>query len=124
MRIFDEHTRPIYGLSPTTGAERTLRVERTAAGMRLHFCDPESYDDLDQIEVSQELLLAALIDCPAERTAIKSDGAAGEARKVLDIEIRRNEVLLWVRTETGRSWDIAVGFDDFQDALERAADAA
>ena len=70
-----------------------------------------------------ELLLAELIDRPTERTTIKSEGAKGEARKALDIEIRKNEVTLWVRTETGRTWDIAVGFDDFQDALEQASDA-
>jgi len=74
--------------------------------------------------VPTEPLLAALIDRPTERSTIKAAEARGEARKFLDLEIRRNEVLLWVRTETGQNWDIAVGFDDFQDALEQASDAA
>ena len=100
----------IYGLSPTTGAERTLELEKTAEGLLLHSRDEETYGDLDRIEVEPELLLAALIDRPTERTTIKSEGAKGEARKALDIEIRKNEVTLWVRTETGRTWDIAVGF--------------
>jgi hypothetical protein len=47
-----------------------------------------------------------------------------EANKLLDITVRGNEVLLWIRTETGGGWDIAVGFDDFQDALEEVSDAA
>ena len=119
-----ESTMTIYGLSPTTGAERTLELEKTAEGLLLHSRDEETYGDLDRIEVEPELLLAALIDRPTERTTIKSEGAKGEARKALDIEIRKNEVTLWVRTETGRTWDIAVGFDDFQDALEEASDAA
>ena len=119
-----ESAMTIYGLSPTTGAERTLELEKTAEGLLLHSRDEEGYSDLDRIVVEPELLLAALIDRPTERTTIKSDGAKGEARKALDIEIRKNEVTLWVRTETGRTWDIAVGFDDFQDALEQASDAA
>ena len=114
----------IYGLSQTTGAERTLDVERTAAGVRLHSRDNESYRDLDTIHVEPDALIAALIDRPAERTTIHGLDAAGEARKLLDIAVRGNEVQLWVRTETGDGWDVAVGFDDFQDALEQASDAA
>jgi hypothetical protein len=114
----------IYGLSPTTGAERTLDVEQTAAGVRLHSHDGESYRDRDTIVVAADALLAALIDRPAERTTIRSVSAGGEARKLLEITVRGNEVVLWVRTETGDAWDIAVGFDDFQDALEEASDAA
>ena len=113
----------IYGLSQTTGVERTLVVEKTAAGFLLHSRDEESYDDRDRIVVPSDLLLAALIDRPAERSTIRSASANGEARKLLDITVRGNEVQLWVRTETGNDWEIAVGFDDFQDALEQASDA-
>jgi hypothetical protein len=114
----------IYGLSPTSGAERTLDVQKTAAGVRLHSRDDNSYRDIDTIIVPLDPLLAALIDRPADRSVIPSESAPGEARKLLDITVRGNEVLLWVRTETGNGWDIAVGFDDFQDALEQASDAA
>src|SRR5438309_2018972 len=103
----------IYGLSQTSGAERTLAVEKTGVGFLLHSQDTESYGDLDKIVVPSESLLAALIDRPAERSTIRSESANGEARKLLDITVRGNEVLLWVRTETGNGWDIAVGFDDF-----------
>jgi hypothetical protein len=114
----------IFGLSPTTGAERTLEVRKTAAGVRLHSRDHNSYRDIDTIVVQLDPLLAALIDRPEERTVIRAESAAGEARKLLDLTVRGNEVLLWVRTETGNGWDIAVGLDDFQDALEDASDAA
>src|SRR5438067_13073968 len=114
----------IYGLSQTSGVERTLDVDKTAAGVLLHSRDGESFGDLDRIVVPSEPLLAALIDRPADRSTIRSASAGGEARKLLDITVRGNEVLLWVRTETGGAWDIAVGFDDFQDALEQASDAA
>jgi hypothetical protein len=36
----------------------------------------------------------------------------------LDVEVRRNEVLLRARPTSGHEADVAVGFDDFQDALE------
>jgi hypothetical protein len=114
----------IYGLSPTSGAERTLAIEKTAAGMRLSSRDPESYRGTDRVVVPEDLLLAALIDRPAEHSTIPANDGPGEARKLLDIEVRRNEVLLRVRSETGAGWDVAVGLDDFQDALEQASDAA
>jgi hypothetical protein len=41
----------IYGLSPTSGVERTLELERTAAGVLLHSRDEESYGDRDTIVV-------------------------------------------------------------------------
>ena len=113
----------IYGLSQSSGAERTLDVERTAAGVLLHSRDDNSYRDLDTIVVPSELLLAALIDRPAERSTIWGEVTEGEARKLLDLTVCGNEVQLWVRTETGGNWDIAVGFDDFQDALEQVSDA-
>ncbi len=114
----------IYGLSPTSGAERTLEVEKTAAGVVLYSRDPESYRDTDRVVVPEDQLLAALIDRPGERTTVPANDAPGEARKLLDVEVRRNEVQLRVRAETGADWDIAVGFDDFHDALEQATDAA
>jgi len=113
----------IYGLSQTTGIERTLEVDAIPAGVRLHSRDDESYRDIDKIVVAPEPLLAALIDRPTERTTIPSVSAAGEASKLLDMTVRGNEVMLWVRTETGNGWDIAVGFDDFQDALEEVSAA-
>jgi hypothetical protein len=39
---------------------------------------------------------------------------------LLDVEVRRNEVLLRARAEVGEGTDVAVGLDDFQDALEGA----
>jgi hypothetical protein len=114
----------IYGLSQTTGIERTLEVEKTPTGVLLHSRDEEAYKDLDRIVVEAESLLTALIDRPAERTTVNGVSTDGEARKLLDITVKGNEVMLWVRTETGNDWDIAVGFDDFQDALEVASDAA
>jgi hypothetical protein len=74
--------------------------------------------------VPSEPQLAALIDRPAERSTIQGAEAQGEAATLLDFEMHRNEVMLWVRTQTGRRWDIAVGFDDFQDVLGQASDVA
>jgi hypothetical protein len=113
----------IYGLSQTTGIERTLEVDATSAGIRLHSRDEDGSPDVDNIVVASEPLLAALMDRPAQRTTIPSVSAAGEASQSLDMTVRGNEVMLWVRTESGNSWDIAVGFDDFQDALEEVSAA-
>ena len=42
------------------------------------------------------------------------------AAKLLDVEVRRNEVLLRVHAAGSEDgWDVAVGLDDFQDALEK-----
>jgi hypothetical protein len=114
----------IYGLSQTTGAERTLDVGRTAAGVRLRSSDGTSDLDGDAIQVDGGALIAALIDGPADRSTIRGTDAAGSALKRLDVAVRGNEVQLWVRTETGTGWDVAVGLDDLQDALEAAGDAA
>jgi hypothetical protein len=115
----------IYGLSPTTGAERTLDLEKTTTGLLIHSRDPESYRDIDRIVVDPNALLTAVIDRPAEQTRIDGVTAvSGEASRRLDITVKGNEVVLAVQTETGNGWDIAVGFDDFQDALEQVSDAA
>lgn len=114
----------IYGLSPTTGAERTLDVQSTPGGLLLHSRDPESFRDIDRIVVASDELLSAVIDRPAEQTTIRGVVPDGEASRRLDIRVRGNEVVVSVQTETGNAWDIAVGFDDFQDALEQASDPA
>jgi hypothetical protein len=113
----------IYGLSQTTGAERTLDVGRTAAGVRLRSSDGTSDLDGDAIQVDGGALIAALIDRPADRTTIRGTDAAGAAPKLLDVAVRGNEVQLWVRTEPGTGWDVAVGLDDFHDVLADARDA-
>ena len=87
----------IYGLSQTTGIERTLEVDATSAGIRLHSRDEDGSPDMDNIVVASEPLLAALMDRPAQRTTIPSVSAAGEASQSLDMTVRGNEVMLWVR---------------------------
>lgn len=112
----------IYGLSQTTGVERTLTVDASSAGVRLQSRDSDR--DLDAIVVPTDALMSALIDQPADRTTLDAVTADGQPAGQLDITVRRNEVMLWARTPAGDAWDIAVGFDDFQDALEQASDAA
>ncbi len=115
----------IYGLSQTSGIERTLDVQRTEAGVRLQARDAKGGGgDRDIIVVSPDALVSALIDRPAELTTLEGESADREPRQRLDVAVRGNEVTLAVRTETGHGWDIAVGFDDFQDALGSALDAA
>src|SRR6478735_1391354 len=85
----------IYGLSQTSGVERTLTVEPSPAGVRLQSRDSDR--DLDAVVVPTDALMTALIDRPAERTTIDAMSADGQPGRQLDITVRRNEVMLWVR---------------------------
>ena len=87
-------------------------------------CDPESHAHLDRIVVDAGALLAALIDRPGERTTIPGLAGDREASRRLEFTVRGHEVQLGACTGTGRTWDVAVGFDDFQDAPEEASDPA
>ena len=49
---------------------------------------------------------------------IESIPQAHEGEMRLQIEVRRNEVLIQIRNDNGIIADIAVGLDDIQDGLE------
>ena len=116
----------IYGLSPTTGAERTLELEKTAEGLLLHSRDEEGYGDLDRIVVEPELLLAALIDRPTERTTIKSEGALGDARKAIEFYEQYLAIAREIGDRRGEGnglWDSALAFDKLGDRAQAIARA-
>jgi hypothetical protein len=107
----------IYGLSQSTGHERVLEVEKADTSLLLYAHDqPES--PAERILVSAAEVVAALSDATAGVKTISGVTPVYGRRQLLDLEVRRNEVLLWVRPEAGGGWDVAVGFDDFQDAVE------
>jgi hypothetical protein len=108
----------IYGLSPTSGAEVVLDIERSGGGILLQSRGPAGGEGRARVVVPGAGLLAALVERPSGGTTVAGTAPAGATRESLDVEVRGNEVQLRVRPETGGEWDVAVGLDDFQDALE------
>lgn len=108
----------IYGVSQSTGVERLLKIERGIDGIVLTVIDHVGQKERGRIIVLAENLLAAIME-PPEGGAIMEGLAQPQGTLMrLHIEVRRNEVLMRVYSETGASGDVAVGLDDLQDALE------
>jgi hypothetical protein len=108
----------IYGVSQSTGVERLLKIERGIDGIVLTLIDADGQKERGRIIVLAENLLAAIME-PREGGSVMEGlpQPHGEPMR-LQIEVRRNEVLLRVFANTGASADAAVGLDDLQDALE------
>jgi hypothetical protein len=108
----------IDGLSQSSGAERLLGVEPAGAGVRLTISDREGGVERERLVIPAGDLLSA-VTAPAEggRTI---PGTSEGGPRLLDVEVRRNEVLLCARAGEEGGWDVAVGLDDLQDALELA----
>lgn len=100
----------IYGISQSTGVERRLHIENTDQGITLIIADHVGNKQRARLLVQADDLLAAVTNPPGSTI----EGIADGAKTSLDVRINRNEVLL----EAGAG-DVAVGLDDFQDALEK-----
>ncbi len=109
----------IYGLSQSSGVERRLEIGRSGPCISLVIYDHASGMEQDRVCVLPDDLIAAIINRPEGGSTIEDAAQAEGTRKHLDVEIRRNEVLLKTRGDS--EWDVAVGLDDFQDALEGVA---
>jgi hypothetical protein len=110
----------IYGVSQSSGVQRRLYVERGAEGVVLIINEHEGNKERERILVPVEGLLLAVTDpTPGGRTVEGVSPANGQ-KLLLQVEVRRNEVWLTVGPESGGGTDVAVGLDDFQDALEAA----
>lgn len=109
-----------YGLSQSTGVERILVIDQSADKLLLHLQDQPG-QPRERILVDPAEVVAALSDGGAGARTMEGTAPEKALRKLLDLEVRGNEVLLCVRPASGAGWDIAVGLDDFQDAVEAAA---
>ena len=105
----------IYGVSQSTGVERRLTLEQGGEGVVLAITDHATNKEQQRILVQADDLIAAVTDVPAGVTSIDGIAPPHGMQMRLDIEVRRNEILFKM---LGGS-DVAVGLDDFQDALER-----
>src|SRR4051794_35860619 len=110
----------IYGLSQTSGIERLLDVEPSDGALLMHVHDRPA-DPGERVVVPTGDVVAALTDGQPGVKAIEASAPGEGAPRRLELEVRGNEVWLTVRADGAAGTDIAVGFDDFQDAVEAAA---
>jgi len=110
----------IYGVSQSSGVERRLNVERGGQGVVLTITDHIGDKERERILVQAEDLLASITDPPTGGSTVAGISPPHGAKMLLDIDVRRNEVLLRAHSESTEEVDVAVGLDDFQDALEGA----
>ena len=110
----------IYGISQSSGVERRLHIEKGAEGVVLIVTDHDGNVERARITVPPDSLMASFMDRAPGGVTIEGRSPSSGAKKLLDVEVRRNEVLLKVRAESEEGCDVAVGLDDFQDALEKA----
>ncbi len=110
----------IYGVSQTSGAERRLYVERGADGIVLIISDHEGNKERQRALVQADDLLKTITDPTPGGSTVEGVVPPHGAKLLLTVEVRRNEVWVTARPATGAEADVAVGLDDFQDALEAA----
>jgi hypothetical protein len=111
----------IYGVSQSTGVERRLAIEQGGDGVVLAITDHATDKEQQRILVQPDDLISAVTDPPAGGTSIDGVAPPHGTRMQLDIEVHRNEILLKMHADWDAGADIAVGLDDFQDALEPRA---
>lgn len=114
----------VYGISQSSGVERRLFVERGGDGIVLLITDHVGNKEQGRIMVQADDLLAAITDPPPGGATVEGVAPPHGAKMLLDIDVRRNEVQFLLRTDAGAGADVAVGFDDLQDALEQALSRA
>ena len=114
----------IFGVSQSSGVERRLYVERGPDGIVLIIKDHDGGKERERILVREQDLLATITDPAPGGSTVEGVSPAHGWKMLLRVEIRRNEVWLQARPETGEGADVAVGLDDFQDALEGAINRA
>jgi hypothetical protein len=108
----------IYGMSQSSGVERRLRVEMGSDGVVLIISDHDGNKERTRILVPADALLAVITDPPADGVMVTGVSPPQGPAMQLTVAVRRNEVQLRVSRASGEGADVAVGLDDFQDALE------
>ncbi len=104
----------IDGVSQSTGIERLVEVTATDDGIQVVIRDRNLGTELGRVTVPADVLMGVLTDQPKGLQTI-----AGNARRALEVEVRRNEVWLVCSGP-----DAAVGLDDLMDAVAGALPSA
>jgi hypothetical protein len=110
----------IYGVSQSSGVERQLHFEPVREGVILLISDHVGDVKRGRILVQPDNLLAAVMQPTPGGVTIEGKSPSLGSKRLIDLEIRRNEVLIKIRADSESDSDVAVGLDDFQDALEKA----
>jgi hypothetical protein len=110
----------IYGISQSSGVERQLHFELVREGIILLISDLKDEVKRSRILVNPESLLNAVMERTSGAITIEGKSPSLGSKRFIDMEIRRNEVLLKLHSDAEKDCDVAVGLDDFQDALEKA----
>ena len=108
----------INGVSQSSGVERVVEITRAESEIAFVFRDRIGNVERESILFPMDDILATLADRPKGGSTINGTSPNREERKLLDIEVKRNEVLLTARGESKPGSDAAVGLDDLMDALE------
>lgn len=108
----------VYGISQSTGVERKLKVEMGATGVVLIFIDHKGGTERERILVPVDELLTAVTEPTPGGTTVEGVAPPSGPQMQLSVEVRRNELWLDAKGGPGGGADIAVGMDDFQDAME------
>ena len=99
----------IEGISQSTGIERVVELGAAETGVRLVIRNRKLGTELAQVTFPADELMNVLTEQPKGSQTIAGTG------KALEVEVRRNEVLLVIGGP-----DAAVGLDDLMDALAGA----
>ena len=111
----------LFGVSQSSGVERFLYVERGADGIVLIIKDNDGSKERERILVRVDDLLSTITGPTPGGCTVEGVSPAHGWKMLLQVEVRRNEVwLTTARPTSGEGTDVAVGLDDFQDALEGA----
>src|SRR5439155_2667735 len=109
----------IYGMSQSSGVERRLRVELGGDGVVLTITNHDGNVEQGRIMLQPDGLLMSITNPSPGGCTIEGIRPPHGVKMLLDVEVRRNEVLLRARKESEQGCDVAIGLDDFQDALEK-----
>jgi hypothetical protein len=119
----------VFGVSPSCGEERSLHVEAGGDGIVLAITElvagqwkgEERERERTRVLVPPDDLLPAITDPAPGGSTVGGTSPVHKWKMQLRVEVRRNEVWLSARPVVGLvDEDVAVGLDDFQDALEEA----
>jgi hypothetical protein len=110
----------IFGVSQSSGVERSLHVERGHDCIVLIIKDLDGSKERERILVKEDDILSAIIDPAPGGNTVEGVSPVHGWKMLLQVEARRNEVWLLMRPATGEGTDVAIGLDDFRDALEAA----